>query len=39
MKEKIALWYRQALWNAEMVQQAVDKGLLTPEDYSEITGT
>ena len=39
MKEKIAWWYRQGLWNAEMVQQAVDKGLLTPEDYSEITGT
>lgn len=39
MKEKIALWYRQGLWNAEMVQQAVNKGLLTPEDYSEITGT
>ena len=38
MKEKIAQWYSQGLWTAEMVQQAVDKGILTREDYSEITG-
>lgn len=38
MKDKIALWYKQGLWTAEMVQQAVDKGILTEADYQEIVG-
>lgn len=38
MKEKIAKWYKQGLWTAEMVQNAVDKGIITPEDYAEIVG-
>ena len=38
MKEKIARWYHQGLWTAAMVQDAVDKNLLTREDYNEITG-
>lgn len=36
MKEKIAKWYRQGLWTADMVQKAVDKGVLTEEDATEI---
>ena len=39
MKEKIALWYAQGLWTAEMVQNAVAKGLLTQEEADEILGT
>lgn len=38
MKEKIARWYRQGLWTAEMVQKAVYKGLITQEDCEEIVG-
>ena len=38
MKEKIAKWYRQGLWSGEMVSNAVAKGLLTPDEYREITG-
>ena len=39
MKEKIALWYAQGLWTAEMVQNAVEKGLLTQEEANEILTT
>lgn len=38
MKAKIAKWYKQGLWSAAMVKNAVSKGVLTPEDYLEITG-
>ena len=38
MKGKIAKWYKQGLWTAEMVANAVKKGILTAEDYEEITG-
>ena len=38
MKEKIAKWYKQGLWTAEMVANAVKKGILTEDDYGEITG-
>lgn len=38
MKEKIAKWYKQGLWTAEMVRNAVEKGLITEEDYKEIVG-
>lgn len=38
MKEKIAKWYKQALWTAGMVQNAVQKGVITQEDYLEIVG-
>lgn len=38
MKEKIAKWYKQGLWTAEMVQNAVKKGLITEAEYNEITG-
>lgn len=39
MKEKIALWYAQGIWTAEMVQNAVEKGLLTKEEADEILAT
>lgn len=38
MKEKIAKWYKQRLWTASMVQNAVQKGIITQEDYLEIVG-
>lgn len=38
MKEKIAKWYRQGLWTAEMVRSAAQKGIITEDDYAEITG-
>ena len=37
MKEKIALWYKMGLWTDSMVMEAVDKGILTQENYREIT--
>ena len=36
MKEKIDKWYKQGLWTAEMVQDAVAKGILTEEEAAEI---
>ena len=38
MKTKIAKWYKQGLWTAARVADAVKKGVITPEDYEEITG-
>lgn len=36
MKERIAKWYKQGLWTADMVQNAVTKGILKPEEAAEI---
>ena len=36
MKEKIAKWYKQGLWTAKMVQNAVTKGKLTADEAAEI---
>ena len=36
MKEKIAKWYKQGLWTAQMVQNAVTKGKLAAEEAAEI---
>lgn len=36
MKEKIAKWYAQGLWTAKMVHDAVDKKILTEQEYKEI---
>lgn len=36
MKNKIEKWYKQGLWSAEMVQNAVAKGILTEAEASEI---
>lgn len=38
MYEKIKRWYKQGLWTAEMAQNAVKKGWITQEQYTEITG-
>lgn len=36
MKDKIARWYKQGLWTAEMVRNAVIKGVLTETEAAEI---
>jgi hypothetical protein len=38
VKEKIKKWYEQSLWTDEMVRNAVVKGIITAEDYVEISG-
>ncbi len=38
MKAKIEKWYHMGLWTAEMVANAVKKGIITAADYEEITG-
>lgn len=38
MKDKITRWYKQGLWTAKMVRNAVTKGVITEEDYAEIVG-
>ena len=38
MKDKIAKWYKQGLWTVDMVKNAVGKGVITEEDFKEITG-
>lgn len=36
MYERIKKWYKQNLWTKEMVQNAVDKGILTTEQVVKI---
>lgn len=36
MYERIKKWYKQGLWTAEMVENAVKKGVLTEEEAAEI---
>lgn len=36
--ENIKRNYDRKLWNAKMVAMAVTKGVITPEQYKEITG-
>lgn len=31
--------FERKLWNAKMVAVAVEKGVITPDEYKEITGT
>ena len=38
MKDKINKWYNQGLWNINQVRNAAVKGVITPEEYEEITG-
>lgn len=38
MFEKIKKWYTQGLWTAEMVRNAVLKGVITEEQATEIIG-
>ena len=35
MKEKITKWYNQGLWTIDMVRNAVSKGIITKEQYTE----
>lgn len=36
--EKIKMYYRGKVWPLTAVKNAVKKGLITPEEYKEITG-
>lgn len=36
MFEKIKRFFNLGLWTADMVKQAVDKGIITEEEYNEI---
>lgn len=38
MKDKIAKWFKQGLWSKTQVANAVKKGVISEEDYREITG-
>lgn len=38
MYEKIKHFYDKGLWTEDMVHQAVEKGLITEEEYQEIIG-
>ena len=38
MYEKIKKWYEQGLWTEEMVKQAVEKGVITQDEYDELIG-
>ena len=38
MKEKIKKWYEQGLWTADMVANAVTKGVLTEAQCEDIIG-
>jgi hypothetical protein len=36
MKDKIAFWYKHKIWTKEMVRNAVEKGIITEDDYNKI---
>ena len=36
MKEKISRWYKLGLWTENMVQDAVNKGIITEDEAAEI---
>lgn len=36
MFEKIARWYKLGLWTVEMVRFALEKGVITQDEYDEI---
>lgn len=38
MFEKIKKWYDSGMWTKKMVRNAVLKGKITEEEYTEITG-
>lgn len=38
MSQKIKKWYENGVWNKKMVHNAVVKGIITEDDYREITG-
>ena len=36
--ERVKYYYEAGLWSAAMVKMAVKKGIITKEQYTEITG-
>ena len=36
MRDKIKRWYEQGLWSDQMVHDAVDKGVITEQEYQDI---
>lgn len=38
MYEKIKSYYNGGYWSMERVRNAVEKGVITPEEYRDITG-
>lgn len=38
MFDKIKYWYDNGMWSIGMVRNAVVKGKITPEEFTEITG-
>lgn len=38
MYERIKKWYSMGLWTEEMVGNAVEKDIITEEEYNEIVG-
>ena len=38
MFEKIKKYYEQGLWDEQRVREALAKGVITAEDFKEITG-
>lgn len=38
MLDKIKRFYNMGLWTDEMVRNAVEKGVITEEEYEKITG-
>lgn len=36
--ERVKFYFEKGLWNAQMVKMAVKKGVITKEQYAEITG-
>lgn len=36
--ERVKYYFEAGLWNAKMVKMAVKKGVITKEQYTEITG-
>lgn len=38
MFAKIKRWYEKGLWTEAMVRNAVEKGVITAEQFEEITG-
>ncbi len=38
MYEKIKKYYEQGLWDEQRVREAHAKGIITPEQFKEITG-
>jgi uncharacterized XkdX family phage protein len=38
MFEKIKRWYDKGYWSKTMVKNAVAKGIITAEEYKDITG-